>query len=76
MLQDRPTSASRLEFTVIGDLSQPGVFDEAVKGVDAIIHTASVRISHGSLILSLTFFILSPSLTISKTANGNYLLPQ
>ncbi len=43
MLLNRPKYAETLEFLVITDLTSPGVFDEAVKGVDAIIHTASVR---------------------------------
>jgi len=41
MLQDRAQYADRLDFVQIGDLTQPGVFNEAVKGVDAIVHTAS-----------------------------------
>lgn len=31
----------RLEFTTVGDITKPGTFDEAVDGVDAIIHCAS-----------------------------------
>ncbi|EJD07759.1 D-lactaldehyde dehydrogenase [Fomitiporia mediterranea MF3/22] len=31
----------RLEFIVVPDITAPGAFDEAVKGVDAIEHTAS-----------------------------------
>lgn len=42
MLRDRPEHAHNLEFQVLGDLATGGVFDEAVKGVDAIIHIASV----------------------------------
>lgn len=41
MIRDRPQYGERLEFVQIGDLTQPGIFDEAIKGVDAIIHTAS-----------------------------------
>lgn len=42
MLRDRPQYADKLEFHVIDDLATPGVFDEEAKGVDAIIHIASV----------------------------------
>lgn len=42
MLQDRAQYKHQLDFVQIGDLAHQGVFDEAVKGVDAIIHTASV----------------------------------
>jgi nucleoside-diphosphate-sugar epimerase len=31
----------RFELVVVGDISKEGAFDEAVKGVDAIAHTAS-----------------------------------
>ncbi|KZV94797.1 NAD(P)-binding protein [Exidia glandulosa HHB12029] len=31
----------RLGFVVVPDISQPGAFDEAVKNVDAVVHTAS-----------------------------------
>jgi nucleoside-diphosphate-sugar epimerase len=31
----------KLEFTIVDDVTRPGAFDEAVKGVDAIIHSAS-----------------------------------
>ena len=31
----------KLEFVVVPDMVAPGAFDNAVKGVDAIIHTAS-----------------------------------
>lgn len=31
----------RLELVVVADITQSGAFDEAVKGVDAIAHTAS-----------------------------------
>lgn len=43
MLLARPEYAERLELLVTTDLTTPGVFDEAIQGVDAIIHTASVR---------------------------------
>jgi nucleoside-diphosphate-sugar epimerase len=35
---------SQLKIAVTGDITQPGVFDEAVKGVDGIVHSASVRL--------------------------------
>lgn len=34
--------ADKLEFVTVGDLAAPGVFDDAVSGVDGIIHCASV----------------------------------
>ena len=42
MLDDRPQYKGQLEFVFVEDLLKPGVFDEAVKGVDAIAHIASV----------------------------------
>ncbi|TCD63098.1 hypothetical protein EIP91_006002 [Steccherinum ochraceum] len=41
MRRARPSTAERLEFVVVGDLSAPGGFDEAVKDVDGIIHCAA-----------------------------------
>ena len=41
--QARPQYSNLLEFTFIDDLTSPGVFDDAVKGVDGILHIASVR---------------------------------
>ena len=35
------TASGRLEFCVVDDLTAPGAFDDAVKGVDAIYHVAS-----------------------------------
>jgi len=31
----------KLEFVIVEDITTPGIFDEAVKGVDAVLHTAS-----------------------------------
>ena len=42
MLRRRQDRINQLEFTITSDLAQPGIFDEAIKGVDAAIHTASV----------------------------------
>ncbi|THG96209.1 hypothetical protein EW026_g5586 [Hermanssonia centrifuga] len=41
MIADRPQHKGRLDFVFIDDLTRPGVFDSAVKNVDAVIHTAS-----------------------------------
>ncbi|KAH8177379.1 NAD dependent epimerase/dehydratase family protein [Sarocladium implicatum] len=41
MLDARPQAASSLSFVQIEDFDNPGGLAEAVKGVDAIIHTAS-----------------------------------
>ena len=43
MIRSRPQHAENLDFVQIDDFAKPGGLDEAVKGVDAIIHTASVR---------------------------------
>jgi nucleoside-diphosphate-sugar epimerase len=43
MLEARPQFASQLDFVQIEDFEKIGVFDEAVKEVDAVIHVASVR---------------------------------
>ncbi len=42
MIQARPQHHGRLDFVIIEDLAQPGVFDESAKDVDGIIHCASV----------------------------------
>ena len=42
MLATRQNYASKLDFYFIDDLTTPGVFDEAVKDVDGVIHPASV----------------------------------
>jgi hypothetical protein len=42
MLEARPEFASKLDFVQIQDFEKTGVFDEAVKDVDAVIHVASV----------------------------------
>jgi nucleoside-diphosphate-sugar epimerase len=42
MLDARPQFAPKLDFVQIQDFEQTGVFDEAIKGVDAVIHVASV----------------------------------
>ncbi|TCD61668.1 hypothetical protein EIP91_008116 [Steccherinum ochraceum] len=39
--QARQHAGERLEFAVVGDLTAPNGFDEAVKGVDGIIHCAA-----------------------------------
>lgn len=50
MIQARPQHADKLDFVQINDFDEinegeeSSVFDEAVKGVDGIIHTASVRL--------------------------------
>ncbi|KAK7691061.1 hypothetical protein QCA50_006164 [Cerrena zonata] len=41
MIKDRPQYAGFLDFVYINDLATPGIFDDAVKGVDGIIHVAS-----------------------------------
>ena len=45
MLRARAQYAERLDFVLVKDLTEPGGFDDAAKGVDAIIHTASVSLA-------------------------------
>jgi NAD(P)-dependent dehydrogenase (short-subunit alcohol dehydrogenase family) len=42
MLSARPNYTSKLDFVIIRDFEQTGVFDDAVQGIDAVIHVASV----------------------------------
>jgi hypothetical protein len=42
MLEARPEFASQLDFVQIQDFAKTGVFDDAIKEVDAVIHVASV----------------------------------
>lgn len=42
MLRARPQHGDRLDFVQIKDFDQLGVFADAVKNVDAVIHVASV----------------------------------
>lgn len=39
----RPQYATKLDFVVIQDFTQLGVFESAMDGIDAVIHVASVR---------------------------------
>ena len=51
MMRDRSKHVhdGRLEVVFVQDLTLPGVFDDAVKGVDAIVHTASVSVCNTML---------------------------
>jgi uncharacterized protein YbjT (DUF2867 family) len=40
----RPQYASKLDFVVVEDFTNIGVFDAAMDGIDAVIHVASVRL--------------------------------
>lgn len=42
MIKARPQYAGKLEFVQIDDFENPGGLEDAVKGVDGVIHTASV----------------------------------
>ena len=44
MIDARPEFASKLDFVTIDDFEKTGVFEDAVKGVDGVIHVASVCI--------------------------------
>lgn len=44
MVEARPQFAAQLDFVQIDDFEKTGVFQEAIKDVDAVIHVASVRI--------------------------------
>lgn len=41
----RPQYASKLDFVVVEDFTQIGVFDSVMDGIDAVIHVASVGTS-------------------------------
>lgn len=41
VLKTHESHASQLSFEIVPDIRTPGAFDEAVKGVDGVIHTAS-----------------------------------
>lgn len=81
MLEARPRFASQLDFIQIEDFEKTGVFDEAVKGVDAVIHVASVCLLlkieenyvNGKLVAD---YLRSHSLMTPKTTkkNSSYLL--
>lgn len=44
MRKARPDTADTLEVALVGDLTAPNGFDEAVKDVDGIIHCAAVSL--------------------------------
>lgn len=51
----RPQYVSKLDFVVVEDFTNIGVFDTAMEGIDAVIHVASVRsIFLASAFISLT----------------------
>ena len=45
ILEVEEVEGVELDFVQVGDFENTGVFDDAVKGVDAVIHVASVGIS-------------------------------
>lgn len=45
MIQARPKYADRLDFVEVDDFEKPGRLHDAVKGVDAVIHVASVGLA-------------------------------
>lgn len=44
MLKARPQFKKLLDFYYIDDLTSKGVFDDAVRGIDGVIHIASVSL--------------------------------
>jgi hypothetical protein len=46
MIDARPRHAEQLDFVQIQDFSEDTSFEDAVQGVDGIIHTASVRFAN------------------------------
>lgn len=44
MIDARPKYADQLDFVQIQDFSEDTSFEDAVQGIDGIIHTASVRL--------------------------------
>ncbi|KAH8879158.1 NAD(P)-binding protein [Thozetella sp. PMI_491] len=67
-----PNHADALSFAIVPDIAAPGAFDEAVKGIDGVIHTAS------PFILNATDFdkelfepALNGTLNVLKAAKAN-----
>ena len=58
----RPQYASKLDFVVVEDFTKSGVFDDALEGIDAVIHVASVcnhpNYKHTCTILTSTALLL------------------
>jgi uncharacterized protein YbjT (DUF2867 family) len=71
MLRSRPQYAGKFDFAYIRDLTKADGFDEAVKGVDSIVHAASVRyLFHcrlAILIVALSSLCPTRSRTTSET---------
>jgi hypothetical protein len=55
--------SANLEFVIVGDITAPGAFDEAVKGVSGIIHSAS-PLSNGEP-------SVDPNILIQPAVHGN-----
>jgi NAD dependent epimerase/dehydratase family enzyme len=74
MVRARPQHAGNLNFVRIADFESPGGLLEAVRGVDAVIHVASVRMDPTSDSPSTHLLLLdSRSLTIRRTTRKNLL---
>jgi hypothetical protein len=78
MLAARPEFASKLDFVQIQDFEKTGIFDDAIKNVDAVIHVASVcfipKIIENPLNLKpVADYLRSHSLTTPKTMKKNSL---
>lgn len=56
--------SENLEFAIIEDITVPGAFDEAVKGVNGIIHSAS------PLVLSNGDALVDPNVLIGPAVHG------
>lgn len=53
-----PQFEQQLAFIVVGDLDAPNTFDEAMKGVDAVIHTASPTFFNPQVSHSFVLFVV------------------
>ena len=63
MKSARPKFVSKLEFVQIGDFENPSGLSEAVQGVDAIIHTASVSSSQPQTSFTRNILMILASLS-------------
>lgn len=54
----RPQYASKLDFVVVEDFTQIGVFDSVMDGIDAVIHVASV--GNSQFLVSSQLNVLTP----------------
>lgn len=73
MKASRPQYASKLDFVVVEDFTQIGVFDSVMDGIDAVIHVASVGNSQSFCLrpTQRANMFHSPSSTTPPTTSKN-----